>query len=91
MERNELIDKLAQLHADLSKTKEVDPATLERLRELTGDIDRLLDENDAEVTEDQAEPITSGLKNLLLKFEAEHPQFSAAVGKVADALAAIGI
>ena len=33
----------------------------------------------------------SGLKDLLLKFEAEHPQLSVAAGRVADALAAMGI
>jgi len=37
------------------------------------------------------EPAAGGLKDALLKFESEHPQLSVAVGKVADALAAIGI
>jgi uncharacterized protein DUF4404 len=31
------------------------------------------------------------LKDALLRFEAEHPQMSNAIGKVADALAAMGI
>jgi hypothetical protein len=31
------------------------------------------------------------LKDLLLRFEADHPQLSVAVGRVADALAAMGI
>jgi hypothetical protein len=31
------------------------------------------------------------LKDLLLKFEADHPQMSVTIGRVADALAAMGI
>jgi len=89
MQRRELVDTLSDLHGQLSGTAEVDSETLELLRKLTTDIDRLLDKKRA-VTAEEAEPVTSGIKNLLLKFEADHPQLSAAVGKVADALAAVG-
>ena len=41
-------------------------------------------------TSAEAEPVTSKLRDLLLKFEAEHPELSAAIGKVADTLAAMG-
>jgi hypothetical protein len=93
MERQELKAKLAQLHTELSQTSTVDPGSLERLQQLTADLDRLLDkdsdeEADGDVDSDGA---ASGLKDLLLKFEAEHPELSLTVGKVADALAAIGI
>ena len=60
------------------------------LRKLTDDIDRLLEQQDAADSED-AESVTGGLKDLLLKFEADHPELSISLGKVADALAAIGI
>ena len=90
MERQELVDTLTQLQAELSRTDQVDPQTLELLRKLTSDIVRLLDEEDSTRAAD-AEGVTSGLRDLLLKFEAEHPQLAIAVGKVADALAAIGI
>jgi len=90
MERQELTAKLAELHAELSRTDRVDPASLDRLRTLTADIGRLLDEEQA-ADDLEAEGVTSGLKDLLLKFEAEHPELSLTLGKVADALAAIGI
>jgi hypothetical protein len=90
MERQELTAKLAELHAELSRSDQVDPASLDRLRELTDEIGRLLDDEEA-ADRDEAEGITSGLKDLLLKFEADHPELSLTLGKVADALAAIGI
>ena len=90
MERQELTAKLAQLHTELSHTDKVDPESLHLLRELTADIGRLLDQKDVAEIED-AEGVTRGLRDLLLRFEAEHPELSLTVGKVADALAAIGI
>jgi Domain of unknown function (DUF4404) len=90
MERQELTAKLAQLHAELARADEVDPESLDLLRQLTADISRLLEAKDA-ATRAEAEGVSSGLKDLLLKFEAEHPELSLTVGKVADALAAIGI
>jgi hypothetical protein len=90
MEKKRLVDTLQQLHTDLSQADRVDPATLQELRVVTDDINRLLDEK-TETTPDDVDPVTRGLKNLLLKFEAEHPQLSARIGEVADALAGMGI
>jgi hypothetical protein len=59
------------------------------LQQATDDVQRAIDKRGGKFTED-LEPEASGLKDLLLRFEAEHPQFSVAVGKVADALAAMG-
>ena len=90
MDRNELVPSLAQLHEELSRIDPMDPATLEQLRKLTADIGRLLDQKQALAAED-AEGVTSGLRDLVLKFEVEHPQLATTVGKVVDALAAMGI
>jgi ABC-type transporter Mla subunit MlaD len=89
MAQHEIVAKLAQLHEQLAQTQRADPETLAQLRKLTVDIERLLDENQ-DVSTPEAEPVTSGLRDLLLRFEADHPQLSVTVGKVADALAAIG-
>lgn len=89
MERQELTARLAELHAELARSDQVDPANLQRLRDLTGEIERLLAQEEADAQD--AEGVTSGLKDLLLKFEADHPELSLTLGKIADGLAAIGI
>ena len=90
MERKHLEETLGELQADLSQAQRVDPATLARLRALTNEIQRLLDEQE-QASAENVEPVSSGLRDLMLKFEADHPQLSASVGRVADALAAMGI
>ena len=89
MEKQRLLQTLEQLRAELSITKSADPQTLARLEKAIDDVQRALDACD-EQSAAELEPI-SGLKDLLLKFEAEHPQLATAVGRVADALAAMGI
>lgn len=90
MEQHELTHKLAQLHAEISQADDVNPENLELLRKLTADIGRILDKK-GETAGQDAESVTGGLKDLLLKFEADHPELSISLGKVADALATIGI
>jgi hypothetical protein len=92
MEQRELVEMLAKLHAELSRSDQVDPATLESLRALTADVNRLLDKKGTQAAEpSEVEPVARGLKNLILEFEADHPQLSDTLGKVANALAAMGI
>ena len=81
---------LRQLQDELARAKGVDPETLARLRALTDDIERALAQRGTESPAD-VESHANGLKDLLLKFEAEHPQLAVAAGRVADALAAMGI
>jgi Domain of unknown function (DUF4404) len=88
MEKQRLLRTLDQLQAELSQTQRVDPETLARLEKLADDVRRSLDEGVD--FKDDVEPV-SGLRDLLLKFEADHPQLSTTVGRVADALAALGI
>jgi hypothetical protein len=90
MTQDELVARLAELHQELSQTDRIDAETLELLRTLTADVARLSGEQKS-LTEAEAEPVASGLKDLLLSFEAEHPQLAVSIGRVADALAAIGI
>jgi hypothetical protein len=89
MEKQKLLDSLEQLHEELSQADRVDPATLGELETLISDIRRALQARDAQPVQ-KVEPI-SGLKDLLLKYEADHPQLATAVGRVADALAGIGL
>lgn len=90
MEKQQLLETLDALRAEVAQASQVDPEMLAELRRLTDEIRQSIDTDmaAAESPEDQVE--AHGLKDLLLRFEADHPQFSVAVGKVADALAAMG-
>jgi hypothetical protein len=90
MEREQLEKTVEQLHAELASARSIDPQTRALLRKLTNDIDRVLEGEGDERTADVA-PMSTGLRELMLKFEADHPRLSLAIGKVADALSAMGI
>lgn len=88
MDKQRLLETLDALRAEVAQSSEVDPSMTAELRRLTDEI-RQADEDERPLSP----PISSapgGLKNLLLQFEADHPQLSASVGKVVDALAAMG-
>jgi hypothetical protein len=89
MEKQRLIETLKELRAELDQADQVDRETLDQLQQVTDDVQRAIDKRGGK-SPDELESNASGLKDLLLKFEAEHPQLSVAVGKVADALAAMG-
>jgi hypothetical protein len=90
MDKQRLQEMLSRLHGELSETEDVDPETVAMLERVTDDIERLL-EKSGKTTAADMEPVSGRLQDLVLKFEGDHPQLSALVGKVADALAAIGI
>jgi hypothetical protein len=89
MEKQRLIETLEDLHAELSRADDADLETIALLEKLTADLQRLLEKRGAKSAA-ELEPATSGLKDLLLKYEADHPQLSVVLGRVADALAAMG-
>jgi hypothetical protein len=89
MDKQRLFETLAQLRAELTEVDRVDPETLAQLKQLTNEVQQALDKRGA-TPAGELEPATSGLKKVLLKFEADHPQLSGAIGNVADALAAMG-
>lgn len=90
MEKQQLQESLAALHAALSHREVIDDDTRSLLSVLNDDIDRLLDDSTENSVED-VEPVTEQVDNLLLKFEAEHPDLTAALNRVASALANMGI
>jgi len=89
MERQQLLATLQQLRAELSEAEDVDTDTLARLDQLTHDLERSVNQGDPMATRSIA-PYSNGLNEVLLKFEAQHPQLSVSIGRVADALAAMG-
>jgi uncharacterized protein DUF4404 len=90
MEKQRLLQTLADLRAEVANAESVDPETAALLESAIRDLQSELDKRGIKQPIDIA-PASSGFKDFLLKFESEHPQLSVAVGKVADALAAMGI
>ncbi|HEX3599280.1 MAG TPA: DUF4404 family protein [Lacipirellulaceae bacterium] len=89
MEKKRLLETLDALRADLAHDDQVDPKMLSELRRLTDDLRQSVGSG-ASSSEAAVEEPAHGLRDLLLRFEAEHPQLSVAAGRVADALAAMG-
>jgi hypothetical protein len=90
MEKQRLLQTLAELRAEVAQADSVDPETAEELEIAIRELQNELEKRGVKSSDD-IEPASSGLKDALLKFESDHPQLSVAVGKVADALAAMGI
>ena len=90
MQKHELQETLAKLHGELSDQEKIDDASRQLLKKFADDINRLLD--DAQTTSaDDVEPLSEQVQDLVLKFEADHPQLTAALNQVASALANMGI
>jgi uncharacterized coiled-coil protein SlyX len=88
MEKERLLQTLDALRAEVAQASQVDPEMRAELRRLTDELRQSIDDDEAPTVE--TEQASHGLKDLLLKYEAEHPQLAASIGKVADALAAMG-
>ena len=90
MNREELQETLESLHAELNAARSVDDATRDLLVKLADDIQRL-SEQEADESVDQVEPLSERVSDLVLKFEADHPQLTRALNQVSAALANLGI
>ena len=91
MEKSELLNHLKQLHDELSKEERIDDEdTLRLLRALTDDLDKL-HLGDKEPGPEAVQPIATRLRDVILKFETEHPKLAGLIEKVTTGLANIGI
>jgi hypothetical protein len=88
MEKDRLLQTLDALRAEVALASQVDPEMRAELRRLTDELRQSIDDDEAPKPE--TEQASHGLRDLLLKYESEHPQLAVSIGKVADALAAMG-
>ena len=88
MDKQRLLQTIDELRAEVAKTDRVDPETSAALENAMRDLQRELEKRAQPLVD--IEPASSGLKDALLRFQAEHPKLSDSVGKVADALAEMG-
>jgi Domain of unknown function (DUF4404) len=83
---DQLQRSLAQLHDVLVGTPRVDAASKQLLRDVLGDIERLLGNGAVEAAQSQ-----SRLEALAVEFEAEHPSLSASLREFIDLLGRAGM
>ena len=94
MSRQELHNRLEQLHGELQKIEAVDDGERQLLLTLMSDIKKLIeaDADDQHPASDQvSDRLGEGLKEGIELFEASHPRTTMLMGQVIDALAKMGI
>jgi hypothetical protein len=82
--------KLAELHAELERSDALDGDSRAALEEVLGDIQGLLARSGASRAREPAS-LAERLRDAGRHFEESHPTLTATLGRVVDALAALGI
>jgi hypothetical protein len=90
MDQRELRETLARLHDELGRSRELDDASRELLERLAADIEARL-HPDASDPPDALDLLSERLRGAITRFEDTHPALTTAIGRVADALASLGI
>jgi hypothetical protein len=89
LERQRLREDLERLHRELSETRSLEPADRALLLEVLGDIETLLERGSDAGADSQG--LLDRLRAAMGRFEEQHPSLTSAVGRIADALAALGV
>jgi hypothetical protein len=82
--------RLAELHAELERTDALDVDSRAALEAVMGDIQALLARSGPEREREPA-TLAERLREASRHFEESHPTLTATLGRVVDALAALGI
>ena len=86
MSHERLRETLSDLRDDLAQIEPHDDASRERLEATARELDTLIAQ-----AEDEEDSLSETLQEALLRFRQEHPNLAAAVRRVVDALADLGI
>lgn len=90
MQPDALREHLAQLHQELGKTNQVDPASNPLLTELLQDIKRLI-EQPAAAAPSAPQSLPERLEQVAVKFEVNHPTLAASSRRLIDLLGKVGV
>lgn len=91
--RESLQQSLARLHAELSGTPRIDPASRRLLREVLADIERALKQTPPDA-KGEARPAARSiprLEALAIEFDAEHPALAGSLRQLVDLLGRVGL
>lgn len=90
MDRQQLIEKLKELHTELQSSSDLDSEKRELLQKLSRDIEKLLNQKEGEPASG-SEGLIGRLEMAALELEASHPATTVIIGKVVDLLVQFGI
>jgi tRNA C32,U32 (ribose-2'-O)-methylase TrmJ len=90
MVKEQLHEKLKELHAQLQQLESVDEPDRSLLQELSADIQELLEQQGHHETH-QYRRLGDRLRETIEKLEASHPSLAMLMGQMADALSKMGI
>lgn len=76
---------LKELHQELHATPALDPQLRKLVEQVLQDVDQIAKHPEPHPT------IETRLREVMLRFESEHPRLATTVGQVADALGKLGI
>jgi hypothetical protein len=88
MAEKSLRELLSELHAELEGTERVDPDTLELVRELDEEINRLVDTDSAD---EDLDGVIERAQAVETRFAVDHPVAERFLREIIDALARVGI
>jgi phosphate uptake regulator len=88
MNDKNLKELLNQLHDVLDRTESVDPETLDLVRELDEDINRLIE---SKSPEDEYDNVVDRAKSVETRFAVEYPVAERFLREIIDTLAKVGI
>jgi hypothetical protein len=85
MTNEKLQQLLKELHRELGATTTLDPNSRQLVEQVLQDVDRIRQRPEPPAS------IEARLREVMLRFESEHPRLATTVGQVADALGKLGI
>jgi hypothetical protein len=88
MNEKSLQELLNSLHEVLENTEKVDPETLELVRELDEEINRLVETGSAD---DEFDNVVDQAKSVETRFAVDHPVAERFLREIIDALSKVGI
>jgi hypothetical protein len=89
MDKQQLRERLMELHAELQRVESVDDNEILALQQLSDDIQELLDQR--EHPEHSYKNLGERLRASIDQFEASHPKVTLLMGQAAEVLAKMGI
>jgi hypothetical protein len=90
MVKEQLHERLKELHSQLQQLESVDEPDRKLLQELSADIQELLEQHGQQETH-QYRRLGDRLTETIEKLEAEHPSLAMMMGQMAEALSKMGI